>query len=126
MEQEKEKAEKEGLTDRAASLGRSIENHRFMSERTEDIINVASKFYNEQLVDLGEEAGREARRKERQSAKNDESRTVELERVRRETRKKEREKMGREEGKEAEREERRVGELEKVEREARKKERRGN
>jgi hypothetical protein len=151
MEQEKEKAEKEGLTDRAASLGRSIENHRFLSERTEDIINVASKFYSEQLVDLGEEAGREARRKERQRTTNDESRTVELERVRREARKKEREKMGREErreaekqdkreelatekrkearaeeGTEAEREERRVGELEKVEREARKKERMGN
>jgi hypothetical protein len=151
MEQEKEKAEKEGLTDQAASLGRRIENHRFMSERTEDIINVASKFYNEQLVDLGEEAGREARRKERQRAKDDESRTVELERVRREARKKERGKMGREERREAEkqdkreelateerkearteereeaeREERRMGELEKVEREARKKERRGN
>ncbi len=151
MEQEKEKAEKDGLTDQAASLGRRIENHRFMSERTEDIINVASKFYNEQLVDLGEEAGREARRKERQRAKNDESRTVELERVRREARKKERGKMGREERreaekqdkreelateerkqaraeerKEAEREEMRIRDLEKAEREARKKERRGN
>jgi hypothetical protein len=151
MEQQKEKAEKEGLTDRAASLGRRIENHRFMSERTEDVINVASRFYNEQLVDLREEAGREARRKERQRAKNGESKTVELERVRREARKKETGKMGREErreaekqdkreelaaeerkearaeeGREAEREERRIGELEKAEREARKKERRGN
>ena len=52
-EQEKEKVEKEGLTDQAASLGRRIENQKFMSERTEDIINVASKFYNEKLVDLG-------------------------------------------------------------------------
>ena len=150
-EQEKEKAGKEGLTDRAASLGRRIENQKFMSERAEDIINVASKFYNEKLVELGEEAGREARRKERQRAKNGESRTVELERVRREARKKETGKMGREErreaekqdkreelaaeerkearaeeGREAEREERRIGELEKAEREARKKERRGN
>jgi hypothetical protein len=151
MEQEKEKVEKEGLTDRAASLGRRIENHKFMSERTEDIINVASKFYNEKLVGLGEDAGREARRKERQRAKNDESRTVELERVRREARKKETGKMGREErreaekqdkreelsteerketreeeGKETEREEGRIGELEKAAREARKKERGGN
>jgi hypothetical protein len=151
MEQEKEKAEKEGLTDRAASLGRRIENHRFLSDRTEDIINVASKFYSEQLVDLGEEAGREERRKERQRAKNGESKTLELERVRREARKKETGKMGREErreaekqdkreelareerkqaraeeGKEAEREEGRIGELEKAEREARRKERRGN
>jgi hypothetical protein len=151
MEQEKEKVGKEGLTDQAAYLGRRIENHKFMSERTEDIINVASKFYNEKLMELGEEAGREARRKDRQRGKNGESRTVELERVRREARKKETGKMGREErreaekqdkreelaaeerkearaeeGKEAEREERRIGELEKVEREARKKERRGN
>jgi hypothetical protein len=151
MEQEKEKVEKEGLTDRAASLGRRIENHKFMSERTEDIINVASKFYNEKLVGLGEDAGREARRKERQRAKNDESRTVELERVRREARKKETGKMGREErreaekqdkreelateerkkareeeGKEGEREEGRIGELEKAARDARKKEREGN
>ena len=80
MEQEKEKVEKEGLTDRAASLGRRIENHKFMSERTEDIINVASKFYNEKLVGLGEEAGREARRKERQRAEIDEVRTVDWKR----------------------------------------------
>jgi hypothetical protein len=151
MEQEKEKVEKEGLTDRAASLGRRIENYKFMSERTEDIINVASKFYNEELVELGEDAGREARTKERQKAENDERRTVELEKVRREARKKERGKMGREEKreaekqdkreelaakerkesreeerKEAEREETRIGEMEKAEREARKKERRAN
>jgi len=151
MEQEKEKVEKEGLTDRAASLGKGIGNHKFMSERTEDIINVASKFYNEELVELGEDARREARGKERQRAKSDESRTVELEKVRREARKKERGKMGREEKREAEkqdkreelaaeerkeareeerketeREERRIGELEKTEREARKKERRGD
>jgi hypothetical protein len=151
MEQEKEKVEKEGLTDSAASLGRRIENHKFMSERTEDIINVASKFYNEKLVELGEGARREARGKERQRAEIDELRTVELEKVRREARKKERGKMGREEKreaekqdkreelaakerketreeerKEAEREEGRIGELEKAAREARKKERRGN
>ena len=151
IDQEKEKVEKEGLTDRAASLGRRIEDHKFMSERTEDIINVASKFYNEKLVELGEDARREVRRKERQRAQSDERRTVELEEVRREARKKERGKMGKEERreaekqnkreelaaeqrkeareeerKEAEREEIRIGELEKAEREARKKERRGN
>ena len=150
-EQEKEKVEKEGLTDQAASLGRRIENHKFMSERTEDIINVASKFYDEQLVELGEDAGREARGKERQTAENDERRTVELEKMRREAGKKERGKMGREEKREAEKqdkreelaaeerktargeerkeaegEERRIGELEKAEREARKEERRGS
>ena len=150
-EQEKEKVEKEGLTDRAASLGRRIENQKFMSERTEDIINVASKFYNEKLVELGENVRREARGEERRKAEREEWRTGELEKAGREARKKERREMGREEKreaekqdkreelaakerkeargeerKEAEREEQRIGELEKAGREARKKERRGN
>jgi len=151
MEQEKEKVEKEGLTDQAASLGRRIQNHKFMSERTKDIINVASKFYNEQLLELGEDARREARAEERKEAEREEGRIVELERAEREARKEERGKMGREEKreaekqdkreelaaegrkearaeerKEAEREEERIVELESAEREARKKERREN
>jgi hypothetical protein len=150
-EQEKEKVEKEGLTDRAASLGRRIENQKFMSERAEDIINVASKFYNEKLVELGENVRREARGKERRGAETEERRAEELEKAEREARKKERRGMGRkekreaekqdkreelaaeerkeargEERKEAEAEERRTEELEKAGREARKKERRGN
>jgi hypothetical protein len=150
-EQEKEKVEKEGLTDRAASLGRRIENQKFMSERAEDIINVASKFYNEKLVELGENVRREARGKERNKAETEERRTGELEKAGREARKKEKRQMGREEKreaekqdkteeraaeerkevrreqrKEAEREESRTGELEKAGREARKKERGGN
>ncbi|MGD0919008.1 MAG: hypothetical protein ABSB22_21395 [Thermodesulfobacteriota bacterium] len=150
-EQEKEKVEKEGLTDRAADLGRRIENQRFMSERPDDIINVASKFYNEKLVELGENVRREARGEERREAEGEEWRIGELEKAGRETRKKERREMGRaekreakkqdkreelaakerkeargEERKGAEREERRTGELEKAGRETRKKERRGN
>ena len=150
-EQEKEKVEKEGLTDRAADLGRRIEYQKFMSERPEDIINVASKFYNEKLVELGENVRREARGETRKEAEREEWRTGELEKAGREARKKERREMGREEKteaekrdkreelaakerkeargekrKDAEREERRIGELEKGEREARKKERRGN
>jgi hypothetical protein len=151
MEQEKEKVEKEGLTDRAASLGRRIEQQKFMSERTEDIINVASKFYNEKLVELGENVRREARGEERKKAEREEWKTEELEKAGREARKKERREMGREEKreakkqdkrgdlaakerkeargeerKEAEREELKTGELEKAGREARKKERREN
>jgi hypothetical protein len=151
MEQEKEKVEKEGLTDQAASLGRRIENEKFMSERAEEIINVASKFYNEILVELGENVRRETRRGERREAEMEERRTEDLEKAGREARKKERRKMGREEKrgakkqdkreelaaekrketrgeerKEAEREERRIGEREKAGREARKKERGGN
>ena len=90
MEQEKEKVEKEGLTDRAASLGRRIENQKFMSERTEDIINVASKFYNEKLVELGENVRRAARGEERRKAEREELRTGEQEKAGREARKKER------------------------------------
>ena len=150
-EQEKEKVEKEGLTDRAASLGRRIENQKFMSGRAEDIINVASKFYNEKLVELGENVRREARGKERNKAETEERRTGELEKAGREARKKEKRQMGREEKREAEKqdkteeraaeerkevrreqrkeaetEESRTGELEKAGREARKKERGGN
>jgi hypothetical protein len=127
MEQEKEKVEKEGLTDQAASLGRRIENHKFMSERTEDIINVASKFYNEQLVGLGEEAAREgrkeARQEERTEAEREEKRIRELEEARREARKKEREKMGREEKREAEKQDKREGLAAEERKEARQEER---
>jgi len=150
-EQEKEKVEKQGLTDYAASLGRRIENQTFMSERTEDIINVTSKFYNEKLVELGENVRREARGEERRKAEWEEGRTAELEKAGREARKKERSGMGRKERKEAEkqdkreelaaeerkearggekkeaeREERRTEGLEKAGRETRKKERKGN
>ena len=147
-EQEKEKVEKEGLTDQAASLGRRIEDQKFMSERAEDIINVASKFYNEKLVELGENVRRDARAEERKEAKREEWRTGDLEKAGRAARKKERRGMGRkekreaekqdkreelaaeerkeargEERREAEREESRTEDLEKAGREARKKER---
>jgi hypothetical protein len=89
-EQEKEKVEKEGLTDRAASLGRRIEDQKFMSRRPEDIINVASKFYNEKLVELGENVRREARGEERREAERKERGIEEREKAGREARKKER------------------------------------
>ena len=147
-EQEIEKAEKAGLTDRAASLEKRIKNHRFLSERTEDIINAASKFYKEKLVELGEDAKRKERVEERKSAERDEWRTGQLEEVEREARKKEIKKMSgeerreaekqekreelaakerkearAEEKREAEREEKRIEEREEAEREVRKKER---
>jgi len=150
-EEKKEKVEKEGLADRAASLGRGIENQKFLSERAEDIINVASKYYNEKLVELGENVRRKERGEERRKAESEESRIEELEKAGREERKKERREMrGKEkreakkqekrealaaeerkeargeERRKAESEESRIGELEKAGREARKKERRGN
>ena len=150
-EQERRKVEEEGLTDHAASLGRRIENQEFMSERAEDILNVASKFYNEKLVEREEHGRREARAQGRKEADREEKRIGDLEKKGREARIEERRKMGRaekreakkqdkrealaaeerkegreEERKEAEREETRIGEREKEEREARKRERRGN
>ena len=150
-EQDKEKVEKEGLTDRAASLGKRIEDQKFISERTEDILNVASEFYNERLVELGEKVRREARGAEKKGAEWEEWRTGQLEKASREARKKEVSKMGKEERREAkeqdrieelaaeerkearaeerreaDRENERIEEMEKTEREARKKERSGN
>jgi len=150
-EQEKEKVEKEGLTDQAASLGRRIEDQKFMSERAEDIINVASKFYNEKLVELGENVRRDARAEKRKEAKREEWRAGDLEKAGRAARKKERRGMGREEKREAkkqdkreehaaegrkeasreerkgsEREEKRIEKEEKAGRAARKTERKGN
>lgn len=150
-EQEKDKVEKEGLTGLTASLGKRIENHKFISERAEDMINVATKFYNEKLLEHGENVRREARGEERRAAEWEERRTGELEKEGREARKNEKREMGREEKMEAsqqdkreelaaeerkeargeeritaEREEKRIGELEKAGREARKKEREGN
>jgi hypothetical protein len=147
-EQEKEKAEKENLIDQAAFLERRIENLSCLSERTEDIINAASEFYNEKLVEAEEEEGREAREEKKRDAEWEEKRTVEQEKVGRTTRKKERRGMGREEKREAEKqdkreelaveerkelrekerkeaemEEIRIEELEKTEREARKQKR---
>jgi len=150
-EQEKEKVEKEGLTDRAASLGRRIENQKFMSERAEDIINVASKYYNEKLVEVGENVRRKARGEERRGVEREEKRIEDREKAGREERKKERKEMGRKEKREAkkqekreelaveerkeargeerrgvEREEKRIEDREKAGREERKKERRGD
>jgi hypothetical protein len=89
-EHQKQKLEKEGLTDQAASLGRRIEDQKFMSERAEDIINVASKFYNEKLVELGENVRREARAEGRKEAERQEWTTGDLEKAERAARKKER------------------------------------
>jgi hypothetical protein len=123
-EQEKEKAEKDGLTDRANSLERRIEDQKFMIERTEDIINMASKFYHEELLELGEADRRAARGKERQDIEAEEWRLGQQERAEREKRKEDRKKMGREERREAERQEERAELAEEEKKEARAEERR--
>jgi hypothetical protein len=151
MERERETAEKEGLTDLAASLGRGIEDQRVISNRTEDILTVASKFYAEKSVALDEDERRKVRNKHRKGAEREEKKILEAEKAARETRRQarrgmtrgerreakkqeKREKLAAEERKEArgqekqeaEEEDRRIGELEKEGREARREERRGN
>jgi len=61
-ERAKEKVEKEGRTDRVASLDRRIEYCRFVSERIEDVLEVARHFYDERLEILGAKERGEARR----------------------------------------------------------------
>jgi hypothetical protein len=115
-EREKEKVGKEGLLDRAASLGRRIEEQRFISDRTVDIIKVASEFYKERLLELEQDEEREARGKERERAKSDEWSIKRTEEAKREARRKEERKMGKEERREAEKQDK----IEELEAEARK------
>jgi len=92
-EKAKEKAEKKGLTDHAASLEKNIEHYKFVSKRIDDVVNVAARFYNEKLAVLGDVERREARREkirgmeqeERQEAWGDKERR----KARREARRKE-------------------------------------
>jgi len=150
-EQEREKLEKEGLSDLAASLERRVENQKFVIERAEDILDVASKFYNEKLLELEKTMRREERQRERKRADKEEVRVNHLEKAGREARREERNKMGKQEKREAkerekredlaaaergkargekreevEKEERRIEESEKASREERKRERKGN
>jgi len=125
-EKAKEKVEKKGLTDYASSIGRRIENYKFMSERIEDVINVASHFYNERLEELGARERREARRETRRDVEGEERMEEKRAAERREARSEKRKGMGRGERKEAEIEEKRIEEREeegrKERREARRKE----
>jgi hypothetical protein len=106
-EQEKERAEKEGLTDRVNSLEKWIEQQKILSDRTEDIISVASEFYNEKLLVGGEDERRAARVLERQRIDREEWKLGEQEKAEREARKKEMKTMSKEERKEAEEREKR-------------------
>ena len=107
IEQEKEKAEKDGLTDRANSLEKMIEDYKFISERTEDIVSVASKFYYERLLELGQDERRAARELERQRVYGEDWSLREQERADREARKKEKKVLGKEERRTAEEQEKR-------------------
>jgi len=116
-EKAKEKREKEGYA--SSSLEESIKRYEFMSERIEDVIKIASLFYNERLEELGAIEGREARRGERKEAEREDEKGEKEAKERRGARRKE---MGRGERKEAEREDKAEEKKEKERREARRKE----
>jgi len=54
IEKVKEKAEKDGLAERASYLEKEIGNYEYLSKRAEDVIRVASIYYQERLEELGE------------------------------------------------------------------------
>jgi hypothetical protein len=104
-EKVKERIEKDGRTDEVASLERRIENYRFIGERIEDILNVASRFYNEQLVMLGEKGRREERKEAMREMGREEKEKAEIEEKRIEEKEKEKREERREERHEAKRKE---------------------
>jgi hypothetical protein len=68
IEKVKEKAEDEGLVERARYLGEEIKNYEFLTERIGDVIKISSLYYNERLEKLRETEGQaaiEAEQKER-------------------------------------------------------------
>jgi hypothetical protein len=101
-EKVEEKGEKEGFV--SSSLEGRIKYYEFMSERIEDVIKIASLFYNERLEVLGAIERRVARRKGRDKAEKEEERAERKAKEGREARRRE---MGRRERREAEKEDKR-------------------
>ncbi|UCC27812.1 MAG: hypothetical protein JSW29_07090 [Candidatus Bathyarchaeota archaeon] len=119
-EKAKETAGKKGLIDRAASHEKNIEHYKFVSRRVDDVVNVASHFYNEKLAVLGDEERRKTRREKIRALETDATTEVKREAERREVRREARKEMGREARREAEKEERGIDEREAERREVRK------
>jgi len=124
-EKAKEKAEKKGLTDHAASLEKNIEHYKFVSKRIDDVVNVAAPFYNEKLALLGDVERRKARREKIRAMKTEVTIEAKGEEEKREARREERKEMGREERRGAEKEEKKIGAQEEEKREARREKIRG-
>jgi hypothetical protein len=97
--QEKERAEKEGLTDRVALLEKRIENQQLLNDKTADLLNVAAKFYDERLAVGAADGIRDARVKERNMAERQQMKIDDKERAKSKTRLNEIKKMGRKERK---------------------------
>jgi len=104
-ERAKEKAEKEGRTDRVASLVKRIEDGKFVSERIEDVLDVASHYYNERLQVMGEKKKGEERRGAKSADRMKEDREEERPEKRDKKREKEKKEKRLEEDKEEKREE---------------------
>jgi len=120
MEKVKEKREKEGFV--SSHLEGRIKHYESMSERIEDVIRIASLFYNERLEELGATERREARREERaEDVRKEERKEREAEQSR-EAREKGKKGMGRAERREVEREDKVEEAKERERREARRKE----
>jgi hypothetical protein len=114
----KEKVEKEGRADRVATLERRTEYCKFVSERIEDVLEVARRFYDERLEILGEKERGEGRVEEKRDKRGKED----LERQKREEKRdKKGEKKEREKRTEEDREEEREKQREKETGEARRK-----
>ncbi len=108
-EKVKEKVEKEGRADYVARLERRIDYYKFVSERIEDVLKVASHFYNERLAVLGGEKRRDERLDERRVRRSKEDREEKRDKKQEEERREERVEEGREEEQE-EKEEKERGE----------------
>jgi hypothetical protein len=120
IEKVKEKREREGLV--SSHLEEGIRRYEFMSERIEDVIKIASLFYNETLEEQGAKESRKARTSERAEAERKEVKKEEEAKKSREAREKERKGMGRAERRDAERKDKVEEKKEKDRKEARKKE----
>ena len=121
----KETADKKGLIAHAASLEKNIEHHKFVNQRIEDIVNVATHFYNEKLAILGDAERREARREQIRAVETEVTRAARGDEERREARREARKEMGRAERREAEKEEKKIRAEEGERREARREKIRG-
>jgi hypothetical protein len=78
-EKEKEKLEKSGLTDMVTRLGNRINYWRIVSKRIEDIVTIATSYYNERLMILGENQRRVRRREARHVMGIEEKKEADLE-----------------------------------------------
>ncbi len=118
-EKAKEEVKKKGQADYPASFERRTENYKFMSERIDDIVNVAAHFYNEKLAMLRDIERRDQRREKIQAMETEAAKEARGEAERREARRKTRKEMGREARRDAEKEEKRILEREEEQRGAR-------